>query len=289
MKAPSILSAVPWLPSLVDLLPASADIKEFEDFSRVCFTKRRAKGSFRKDIFNYLLGEDKETGSKLSKLDLVMDSGTAIVGGSDTTSIALGYVTYDDDTLQLLIQFSCLFYYLILHQDKYKKVRAEVLQQPGPMDNNSLGSLAYLNAVINEALRLMPPVPQGLQRATPSGGMQLAGKWIPGNTLVSISPFTGRRDARNFAQPDSFIPERWLGEGPELCNKDAWIPFSIGTYGCVGKQLALSELRHATAAVVKNYDIHFAQGFNVEGFEKSVKSDFTMTPPSVVIDVSMRS
>lgn len=190
---------------------------------------------------------------------------------------------------QLLTPFSCLFYYLILHQDKYKKLQAEVLQHPEAPDNTWLGSLPYLNAVIQEALRLMPPVPQGLQRVVPPGGLQIAGKWIPGKTLVSVSPWTVQRDPRNFAEPDTFIPERWLGEGPEPCNRDAWIPFSIGHYGCIGKQLALSELRHITSAVVRNYDLHFAPGFNVKGFEMSVKNDFTLTPPSVQVSLSPRS
>jgi cytochrome P450 len=94
MKSLSVLSAVPWITSLMNLLPAGADIKEFEKIASDMVNKRRAKGSTRKDIFYYLLGEDKETGSRLNERELVMDSRTAIVGGSDTTSISLGYVTY---------------------------------------------------------------------------------------------------------------------------------------------------------------------------------------------------
>jgi cytochrome P450 len=92
MKGLSILGAIPWLTSLVDKMPASGDIKEVERFSRQCFDRRQAKSSSRKDIFYYLLGEDKESGSKLNEPELVIESRTAIVGGSDTTAITLGYV-----------------------------------------------------------------------------------------------------------------------------------------------------------------------------------------------------
>jgi cytochrome P450 len=289
MNILSVLSAVPWLTTLLDVLPASGDIKEFEQISRDCFQRRRTKGSARKDVFYYLLGEDKETGSKLTELELVMDSRTAIVGGSDTTSIALGYIKLDCDTIHSLTSSSCLFYYLILHQDVYKKLQAEIDAHPEPLENGWLGQLDYLNACINEGLRLMPPVPQGLQRIVPPAGATLAGKFIPGGTLVSVSPMTVQRDARNFTHPDQFIPERWLDGSKETCNKDAWIPFSIGSYGCVGKQLALSELRHITAAVVRNFDLTFAPGFNVPNFEFSVKNDFTMTTPSVDVSLSKRS
>ena len=88
MRMLSLLSAIPWLTSLVSLLPS--DLAEFETIAQDCMDKRRTKGSSRKDIFYYLLGEDKETGTRLSERELLLDSRTAIVGGSDTTSISLG-------------------------------------------------------------------------------------------------------------------------------------------------------------------------------------------------------
>jgi cytochrome P450 len=275
MKAVSILSAIPWLTSLANALPTDSAVKDLEAYSRNCFNDRKAKGSSRKDLFYYLLGED-QGGTTLTELELIMDTRTAIVGGSDTTSIALG----------------CLMYYLIAHQDKYKRLQAEIqelLDQGGKLDNNSLGSLPYLGAVINEALRLMPPVPQGLQRVVPPEGMELAGKFIPGNTFVSVSPWTLQRDPRNWGRPDEFIPERWIGEGPEPCNRDAFIPFSIGAYSCVGKPLAMMELRVITATIAKNFDFTFAKGFDVAGFETSMTNDFTMTPPSVRVVASPSS
>lgn len=275
MKAVSILSAIPWLTSLANALPTDSAVKDLEAYSRNCFNDRRAKGSSRKDLFYYLLGED-QGGTTLTELELIMDTRTAIVAGSDTTSIALG----------------CIMYYLIVHQDKYKRLKAEIqelLDQGGTLDNNSLGSLPYLGAVINEALRLMPPVPQGLQRVVPPEGVELAGKFIPGNTFVSVSPWTLQRDPRNWGRPDEFIPERWIGEGPEPCNKDAFIPFSIGAYSCVGKPLAMMELRVIIATIAENFDFTFAKGFDAAGFETSVTNDFTMTPPSVRVVASPSS
>jgi len=45
------------------------------------------------------------------------------------------------------------------------------------------------------------------------------------------------RDDKNFSNPDSFIPTRWIGSEreQETCNKAAWIPFSYGPRNCIGK------------------------------------------------------
>lgn len=48
-------------------------------------------------------------------------------------------------------------------------------------------------------------------------------------------------DERNFSNPNSFIPERWIESerGVETCNKAAWLPFSVGLRNCVGRSYAL--------------------------------------------------
>lgn len=66
--------------------------------------------------------------------------------------------------------------------------------------------------------------------------------------------------ASNFVQPDDFIPERWLTRPDLIANEKAFAPFLLGPFGCVGKQLALMELRMILAETVWNYDFEFAPG-----------------------------
>lgn len=54
------------------------------------------------------------------------------------------------------------------------------------VDSVALGKLPYLNAVINETLRMHPPVPSGVQRFTPPEGLTIDQTFIPGNTIVQI-------------------------------------------------------------------------------------------------------
>jgi hypothetical protein len=79
-----------------------------------------------------------------------------------------------------------LLYHLAREPAYVEKLRAEV-----DLDRvfvpRELRSLEYLNAVINETLRLYPPVPSSLHRDTPPEGLTIAGRYIPGNTTV-ITP-----------------------------------------------------------------------------------------------------
>ncbi|KAI4596579.1 hypothetical protein KJ359_005335 [Pestalotiopsis sp. 9143b] len=58
------------------------------------------------------------------------------------------------------------------------------------IDAMTLSKLRYMDAVINETLRLHPPVPSGLQRMTPPEGLQIDQTFIPGNTILQIPSFT---------------------------------------------------------------------------------------------------
>lgn len=91
---------------------------------------------------------------------------------SDTTAVTLSYV----------------FYYLAKMPEEAEKVRAEVesLYNAGTMQDRELKGLDHLNAVINEALRMHPPVPGGLLRDTPPEGIEVNGTHIPGDVTVSI-------------------------------------------------------------------------------------------------------
>jgi cytochrome P450 len=66
--------------------------------------------------------------------------------------------------------------------------------------------------------------------------------------------------ARNFKDPQSYIPERWLDNNPQFAsdNREALQPFSIGPRNCIGKNLALVEMRLILARFLWNFDIELA-------------------------------
>ena len=95
--------------------------------------------------------------------------------------------------------------------------------------NDELRKLPYLEAIINETLRLKPAVPSGQPRVTPPEGLQVEEVWIPGETIVFVPQYVIQRDERYFPSGTDFIPERWLDKKEKLiANEDAFFPFQLG-------------------------------------------------------------
>lgn len=82
---------------------------------------------------------------------------------------------------------------------------------------------------------------------------------------------------RAFVKPDEFIPERWSTQPELILNKTAFFPFSIGKFSCIGKQLALSELRTVIAKMVLEFDVEFAEGEDGSKLINESRDVFTMS------------
>jgi cytochrome P450 len=153
----------------------------------------------------------------------LLNSVSYSVAGSETTANAL----------------SGLFARLLYNPDKYKKLAEEIrstFQSEDQIKYEPLLAMPYLNACIEEGLRIHPPVPTGLLRTVPKGGDTIDGYWVPEGTSVAVGGWAASHNPKNFVDPDSFIPERWLGDPLPGDNRKGMQPFSLGPRGCIGKQ-----------------------------------------------------
>lgn len=99
--------------------------------------------------------------------------------------------------------------------------------------------------------------------------------------------YTIQRDARYFKEPLRFAPERWLDTDAGLIrDKRAFFPFSIGTYNCIGKNLAMMEMRAVLANVARRFDINTAEGEDFYAIENLTRDTFTLTMGN--LDVLLR-
>lgn len=142
-----------------------------------------------------------------------------------------------------------MVYFLWHNQDVLTRLTDEIrfaFATSADITNDRLKQLPYLNAAITEMLRLFPPIPGFLRRIAPPEGCFITGSYIPGNTIVSYDLWAGGHSAENFFRPNDFLPERYLADPPKEFKNDkrkSYRPFSFGPRNCIGKNLALLEVR----------------------------------------------
>ena len=109
--------------------------------------------------------------------------------------------------------------------------------------------------------------------------------------------YTVQRDPRNFyPNPESFWPERWIiacsNEGQPkgfVHNTAAFIPFSFGPYNCVGKNLAMHEMRMMLCYTLQNLDISFEKDWDESVWEKELEDIFVIAKGKLPVTVTPRN
>ncbi|RYP03582.1 hypothetical protein DL764_005043 [Monosporascus ibericus] len=195
------------------------------------------------DFMSYMLKYNDEKG--MSEGELMSNSSVLIIAGSETTAIYLSGITY----------------HLMLNPRVMKKLTHLVRSTFASEDDitpNLVTELEYLTAVLKEGGRTYPPVPSGLPRQTTKGGSFIVNQVVPEGTVVYVHPMSINLSPMNFADPLEFVPERWLKDPPAKYandNLEATQPFSVGPKSCIGRNLAMAEMRLILARMVWNFDL----------------------------------
>ncbi|KAF2445636.1 cytochrome P450 [Karstenula rhodostoma CBS 690.94] len=227
--------------------------REHLQFSSARVDKRMQKKTDRPDIWTYVTKEGKDENGETTGLlpsQLHSNASTFMTAGTETTATELSGITY----------------YLYQQPEKLSRLKKEVRDAFASVDDmtmTKLSQLEYLNACIEEGLRVYPPLAGITPRNTPSTGANVAGRWIPGGTIISIAHYAAYHSPANFRNPDSFVPERWLPEGQQEYgsdNKEVFNAFSYGPRNCLGKNLAYHEMRLVLATVMFSFDIELIKG-----------------------------
>ena len=116
-----------------------------------------------------------------------------------------------------------VFYNLLTYSDSMNRLCTELsdaerdkgLSRPYPKWNE-VSELPYLDACVNEAIRLHPPFCLQLERVVPEGGITICGRYLKETTVVGMNPYVVNRHRPTFGEDaDSWRPERWLGHDVE--------------------------------------------------------------------------
>ncbi len=188
---------------------------------------RRESAEEPRDLIGMLVqARNKSTGAPMGERELVDEVMTLIIAGHETAASTLNSVWY------LLSQ----------HPDVEARLHRELDALPEPIAATLQlsESLTYTRRIIDEALRLYPPVWVISRRSI--GPDRLAGYPIPAGTELLLSPYLLHRHPGIWAEPERFDPDRpepqAAGGGPFF----ARIPFGAGARRCIGEQMAHYEI-----------------------------------------------
>ena len=166
---------------------------------------------------------------------------TMLLAGHDTTALTLTYTWY------LLSQ----------HPEAERRVHDEiddVLGGDAPTMED-VGELDYIEQVVDEAMRLYPPVYTMFREAKEP--VELGGYRIPEESAIMLSQWAMHRSERYWDDPDAFDPDRWSRDADRP--RFAYFPFGGGPRHCIGKHLAKLEAKLILARTAQQYRLEYTR------------------------------
>ena len=182
---------------------------------------------------------------------------TLFLAGHDTTAAALTWT----------------WYLLAANPDVDRRLWRELGEVLGDRDPvpGDCAALGYTGMVLDEALRLYPPV--GRIGRRPIADYRIGGRPIPAGAAVFLSPFVTQRDPRWWPDPERFDPGRWSEEARSERPRYAAFPFGAGPRSCIGGQMARTIGILAIATIARRWRM-----LRLPGPPPRIRSILTLKP-----------
>jgi cytochrome P450 len=127
-----------------------------------------------------------------------------------------------------------------------------------PVEAGDLRSLDYTRRVIQESLRLYPPV-WALGRKCVQD-TELGGHRIPAGSEVLYSIYAVHHDPKVYDNPEAFDPDRWLPERAKQVPRSAFMPFGAGVRNCIGESFSWFETQTVLATLLQRWSVQPVTG-----------------------------
>jgi cytochrome P450 len=205
--------------------------------------RRRSPGG--EDLVSMLVeAHDQETGARLTDKQVRDETISFFIAGHATIASALTWT----------------WYLLSTHPECWRRLRAEVDEVLGgrPPGVADLPRLRYTTMVVQETMRLYPPVYLVLRRALADD--QVGRYRIPAGTNIALCPYVTHRHPEFWDNPEGFEPERFTPEPSGRRHRMAFFPFSGGPRRCIGEGFALLQVPMVVAMVAQRYRLTLLPG-----------------------------
>jgi len=211
--------------------------------------ERRNNPRDRGDLLSMLLlAQDEEAdGAGMTDQQVRDEAMTIFLAGHETTANALAWT----------------WYLLSASPDVEARLHEEVdrvLQGRLPAMAD-VAALGYVEKVVTESMRLYPPAWIIGRRAIDD--YPVRDYLVPARGIVVVSPYLMQRDARFFAEPERFRPERWTPEFKATLPPFAYFPFGGGARRCIGESFASMELSLVMSTLAQRWRMRLVPGQTV--------------------------
>ena len=197
-----------------------------------------ADGERKGDLLEMLIGaQDADTGEMMNDEQIRHEVAGIYGAGHETTALALTWA----------------WHVLNKYPGVLAKVRSEVDALRHDVQASDMQNLPYTLAVLEETMRLFPPVPMTVRFAfEPS---EIGGTVISQCSLALIAIRNIHRHPEYWKDPTEFKPERFLPENKASLNRNAYMPFLTGPHMCIGNHFALIEGQLLLAMMAQKFDV----------------------------------
>ncbi len=186
-------------------------------------TRRRAGDGAGEDILSLLVQATYDDGSSMTDTQIISEMITLMSAGHETTGVSMSWA----------------FDHLCRDPDQLRRLQEELdALGPDPAPDTYEGRLPFLNAVIQETLRLHPVLSDVIRLL--DRPFDLLGHTLPAGVAIAVVPWLTHRDPSIFEEPDAFKPERFIDR---TWSPYEYIPFGGPPRRCIGSAFAQTEMR----------------------------------------------
>ena len=184
------------------------------------------------DILSMLLRAEYDDGSRMEELEVRDQLLSILSAGHETTAIAMAWTLY----------------WLHRHPEKLDRLLEEISQRAPTGDPEALTQIPYLDAVVNESLRIHPVIPDVPRKLCQDA--ELMGCKLTAGTSVGAVAFLTHRDPDIYEEPEKWIPERFLDR---KFTPFEFYPFGGGNRRCIGAAFASFEAKVVLGTILPSY------------------------------------
>lgn len=229
---------------------------------------RRKHGSHPGDLLDSMMHASDKDGNKMSDKELIDEVMTMIIAGHETTGGTLNWIWYE----------------LSQHPEYEHKVyqEASALVNNNQLSQDDLTKLPYTRQVIDEALRLYPPVWLFSRKVIANDVIE--GYQIPAGSNIFLSPYYTQRDPDLWEVANEFYPAHFRNNGNDIPHKFAFIPFSAGSRRCIGEYFSYIEMQAHIAILINIFQLKTIPNQKIE-IEPAIN---LRTKNSIMMQISLR-